>query len=337
MSFNNYIFICFFVFIIILCILLLYNEYNKYNDKYKNKLIYESFLTKSLDDTNVYIDREQLINPNEFINQWDKIITEYISYFNEINIKARQCCKTKEELITTYKKGILYISDNYLHNLNIMLEKYYKSKKITDSYIIKLLHYIIPKIKILHIDDNIENGLPHTHKNIICLNKHYFYNPSIMTFIHECIHIHQRIEPLFYKKIYHQWGFIEYDIKNIKNIDNIIKLNRVNPDGLNLNWLWKSPNNNYYLIGAIFNSTNPSSLLDVTNLCFKIDIVNGIFIYRNNFTKIELNDEYITFFGHIEHNNYHPNEISAEYLSNLYNYINTKAGTILYNELKLIL
>ena len=102
-----------------------------------------------------------------------------------------------------------------------------------------------------------EHGLPHTRNDIIIISKENVNNYSMTklmkTFIHEKVHIYQKI----YKK----------DVEKYINLNNFIKIKertladniRANPD-LD-NWIYKDYNNNIYR--AVYNE-NPSSVEDIT-------------------------------------------------------------------------
>jgi len=126
-------------------------------------------------------------------------------------------------------------------------------------------------------------------------------------------------------------------------MENIYALNRNNPDGTSIYWLWhnsKSSDNkpqianqnyqnvektqslppefvetdNYWWIGAVFKSATPSSLTDVNLLALKLERgPDGSFYYlKQNPTLLSNFTEFIDFFGE-NPNNYHPNEMTAKF------------------------
>ena len=121
------------------------------------------------------------------------------------------------------------------------------------------------------------------------------------------VHVKQRETPSAFDELYRKWGFqsvsIQYLKENIpKSIYNRI---RINPDELPYYrfWVWK----NKVMPLVIYSS------IDVT----QIDQVMYIGLDWNDKTQRKnMNEwnEYIDYFG-IEHNNYHPIEILAEYQS----------------------
>jgi len=176
----------------------------------------------------------------------------------------------------------------------------------------------------------LEYNMPHTHKNVIIFTSNWFANlvkkhsrqlvesaliDEGSTFIHELTHIHQRYYLNNYiKHLYSKWGFINKVF--VHNINDFINKNRRNPDGLDLNWLWKHENN-YIIFGAVYNSDKPSNLSDVSYILKKViktdnNIFNISAINNNREVLIE-NEEFNEFFG-IINNHYHPNEIVAQYM-----------------------
>lgn len=296
------------------------NNSNINSNNFKNTLIIKS---------------HQFLQPinAEVREEWNEIITEYITEFNPINLKARGVSSHKE-LIDKYssQKCLLHISKNNINTINTML----KSEISSNNKIYSLIAKILPQIRIIKCSQDLEIGFPHTHRNIIIFSEQYFHNPSITTFIHECIHIDQRLNPNKYLKLYSNWGFVKYDIKQIKNTNSdndtggdftdIIRRSRNNPDGRDINWLWISPLNKAYWIGAVYNSHNPKSIADVENRIYKIENVNSgynttekIGKYTGNSTLIHNNTDFISIFGNLTNNNYHPNEISAELAVKVFN------------------
>jgi hypothetical protein len=204
------------------------------------------------------------------------------------------------------------------------------------------------KVIIAKGDTWLEFNMPHTHKEVIILTLEWFNNVvkkykkdyidsvlsnECMTFIHELIHIHQRANIKKYEELYNKWGFIK--ATHIHNINEYIYMNRLNPDGMKLDWIWNI-NNKYYLIGALFDSKKPTSLLSVSYKLKELNKTdNNIFNYAsnniNNITGISLisSDLFMDYFG-ITNNHYHPNEIAAQYME--YYFSDILGDTSLGNE-----
>lgn len=303
-----------------------YNNFNKQLEGYKN-------FDKDKNNNNpsrinndiiysVTNNKKMLINLNFITDKNDRlykslisyIVAEYLVYMDSVNITSRGfnnitdiSKKYKQELlsnITNTEKEYLTDSVNYkLIELNANKQK----------WLLNILEYC----KFTKGQKWLEMGMPHTHSNVIIFSDSMFSNFNWSTFIHECVHIDQRKYIYKYYELYNKWGFIYTNISIIKGIDSIITKNRLNPDAIDCNWLWNCPlDNNYYWIGAIFNSITPSTLDDVSYISLKIEKDNQGNYYYNGSDYKYLNtwNEFQTYFS-ISNNQYHPNEIIAEYMS----------------------
>jgi hypothetical protein len=297
----------------------------------------------------------------------------YLQLMNPINIQSRGA-NSKAECIKMYLSNILKISDEEKEStLKFVEHLLYILSKSDIKYLDVFLETVLKTIYIAKNSNWLEQGLPHTHKNIVFLpqswfnqinnvnynketgieigtenqsqsqsqnNKmiielqdHTFLNAS-ETFLHELVHIHQRIKSDDYYNFYKSIGFIE--AKYIDNFENVLKMNRQNPDGMNLNWVWKDPyTNTYYWIGAVFNSENPSSLTDVNYIAFPLYPITDLTFKRVENSKNKILNEFDNFqkyFG-IHNNNYHPAEIVAQYIEEYFN--NSTLNNPAYNLFKL--
>ena len=172
---------------------------------------------------------------------------------------------------------------------------------------------------------NIESNLPHTRDDCIVL-PHWFMIKLVdyktdkdiksaiedcgLTLIHEQTHIYQRLNRSIFNNLYkNYWNF-----ENPNNINNLhlLDINRTNPDGLDIKWLYKKFNNRYVMPIAIY-SDYAKDLTDTYNILIEIIKINNVFQFTDRHFKMKNNDEYNIFFGN--RNNYHPNEISALYFT----------------------
>ena len=319
---NFYVLGCLLIFIFLFyCFLINKNETfgNKNNKNNKSNKLTISFLN--------HHDAYQIIDKSGYFN-----------HFNQINLKARNCanlfdCRQK------YMKELLPIDpmeqEAIKWLLNKLIDRLAKFQSFMEKY-----HY-----KFAKFSSRLEANMPHTHNDVIFLPASFYqdvwkgwqhlthkkedinYNNSYdtnideilgtygSTLIHELTHVLQRKYSRIFKKLYQkEWGFISINKMEIDRGDIIFDRSRTNPDGLDLGWIW-SHNNNYYLLQATFRKDHPRFLTDVDNTAYTLEKKNTNNSYRVvGYKSIEDTKDFTDFFGFIN-NNYHPNEISADYMA----------------------
>ena len=228
----------------------------------------------------------------------------YFKKFNKNNLISRNI-KNKNELENIYLNNCLTFSNNQKEIIKNIV--YYIRKKTNNDNIFKYWKFGLVK--------NIEADLPHTHKDVIILSQNVLndlqLNYGVILFIHEKTHILQRKYYSLFNDLYtNYWNFIK--VKKIYNFDHLSKIVRLNPDGLDLTWIYKK-DNKYILLLAVFNSLK---LRDCSNVCVYLEKRNNKYFIPNNvrLIKLEKCNEFTSIFS-ITNNNYHPNELSAEYMS----------------------
>jgi hypothetical protein len=232
-------------------------------------------------------------------------------------------CDNLTEFTKLDKTLLLWVFNSIKHKINELKLK------------IDLL-FIFRKIQIAKFEDFIDNGYPHTNSNIIFLTSKFinqilpYYNSNNIDdmiinigsiLIHESIHIWQRRQPekfeLLYKKY---WHFTKPE--RIFNIKHLEKLNRFNPDGKDIKWVFNL-NKKHILFMSLYND-NAKTIGNVKYVGVYLDKQKNNYILNEEQLNIgslqELNniDEFNYFFTHLYGNHYHPNEISAELLSIYY-------------------
>ena len=268
---------------------------------------------------NINVNKQKDENIIKNLKSWIEI--EYLSKMNNVNITARGFINIKD-LRNHYMNDLLQPIN--LDEVNTVQLFFNNNISNYNQHQTKWVNNIISKCKITKSSKWLEMGMPHTHADVIIFNSGFFKNPSWTTFIHECVHIDQRIGLGInkYTELYNTWGFIHYNISRIKGFEAIIIRNRLNPDAIDCNWIWHcKADGNYYWIGAVFNSITPDNLGDVSYNSYKLTKDNrGDFYYNGNDT-ITLSkwDNFRNYFGNISNNHYHPNEISAEYMGIYFN------------------
>lgn len=234
------------IFLIILYIVYLIKKYDssKLEEK-KDKLIYD-----------IKTENINFLRPIDVFDKLDNI--EFFNNLNDKDLKVRNVIssneyktviKTNLKEFTNKEKNILI---KLINNIDKKINKYKKLKDI--------------KWNLIKINYNIENGLAHTHKNIIFLPESFFITPNENTLLHELLHIYQRNYKIktihFYKKFnfnilnQNKYFLINNNNKLIKISDELksIELNkRNNPDLYN----YFSFNNLYFYSKYI---DNPKTL-----------------------------------------------------------------------------
>ena len=265
-------------------------------------------------------------------------ISSYLNSMNKVNLYSRNFETIEDAKIKYINHSLVDITDHekeaFLWLIETLLEKVKHN-----TIIYNFVKYFVfddnnhNKIIIAKSAEWLEYNMPHTHNNVIILTSKWFndiikkYKKDLvessllnegMTFIHELIHTHQRTKMNIYEELYGKWGFI--NATYIHNIKEYIYMNRLNPDGEKLDWIWNI-NNKYYLIGALFDSEKPNSLISVSYKLYELNKTdNKVFNYvsnniNNNNKGISLTSSelFMDYFG-IINNHYHPNEITAQYM-----------------------
>lgn len=196
-----------FLFIIIIISLTKYN----YVEKYENNNIL-------------------FISPEE---TFQKIVdSNYFNKFTKKDMEIRKC-KDINNCKEIYKKNIINFTDK---QKSILINLISKVDNILKKY--KAFYNIPWKFSL--VNNNIENGFPHTHLDIIILSTIFFNKPSNMqlsTLIHEKIHIYQKLNKSKTEKFYNSYNFK-------KKYKNTSELRRTNPD-LD-DFVWEYNNISFY-------------------------------------------------------------------------------------------
>lgn len=194
------------------------------------------------------------------------------------------------------------------------------------------LKFIYHNIKFGKYVKNIENGYPHTNKDVVFFDERYinsilpFYNKSAKfdcvkyigsVLIHECVHVLQRKRLDLFDDLYiNYWNFIK--VPKIYNAEKYYKLSRYNPDGTNLNWIYKHQGSNIWLLAAYHKDAKNISHVDYIGIYLK-QKNNKYYVPKlAKIVPILEIPEFTCFFENIRGNHYHPNELCAEIMSIYY-------------------
>lgn len=283
---------------------------------------------------------EEFLNQYKFLTPHEayKVIEDsgYFKHFNIANMRARLCANTTD-CKHKYLKELMRIdpmeADSIKWLVELIVEKLKENGVSTFAFNMTL--------KFAKFSSRLEGNMPHTHKDVIYFPASYYQNvwkayeqfknkenetDNVIhdfggTLIHELCHVLQRKYERYFNDFYKdKWNFERFEESALDKCDNIFQVSRLNPDGIELNWLWVNPystkhnrKQEYYLLLAIFKDNHPKFLSDTTSSVYKLDKYSNR--YRvSSIDKIENDTDLNNYFGSIA-NNYHPNEISAEYLS----------------------
>lgn len=271
------------------------------------------------------------VNHFNIVNAKNIIVdNEYFYYFNELDLKLRNC-SSRNECKRKYKNSVLTFNQNEIG----MLENIVKSfKNMLDDKFKK----IFKELKFIRVKNEIEYGLPHTHDKAIIfssnifnylfekykLDKNFLINDLTMIQLisHEQFHIFQRLNSNLIDDLYtNYWNLIKLEQELPAFILNV---NRSNPDALpNNNWLINLNNskNKYILPLCIYNTEGSlTSIRSTKNVYVEVELVKGKYVFSKDFNLLSENEEFKEYFGEESSNNYHPNELSASLFEEIVSY-----------------
>jgi hypothetical protein len=211
----------------------------------------------------------------------------------------------KNKLLDFYRKNLLQFSQNEKDSLikhTYFIKKTVKYSKIK-NFNWKFIKFsnILEKNMPFTMDEYI--FLPEIFLNNLNFNDNYLKMENSDTLIHECIHIIQRKHQDKFDKIYPKI-FNCFKISNLIITNKWNKLKMSNPDGLDINWVYKY-NNKFYLPLLIFNSYDRK----VKQIIITLKFQQGNYITTSNFQNIY---NFIPFRKYPKNISlYHPNEIMA--------------------------
>lgn len=316
------------------------NNYSKINNKTIE--LFANSNSNSSNKSNTRLENEFKLN---FVKSKDADIifnnSTYLDTMNSVNIYARSADYDKDDTINSYTNCLLSITKKERARLEKLVTLLLYKLRDTELY-----HFIksnLVNIKFAKGNNWLEQGLPHTHPNIIVLPPSFYADlrqidnldldnlenvgdnydklltDNASTIIHELVHIHQRRNTYIYTELYNKWGFKK--AKYFDNMEIITTLNRHNPDALDIKWVWYNKNDKkYYWIGAVFKNKKPDGLHDVIYIAYPVSAVfEGGYKYIESIKPMYLNEfsDFTNNFGHSS-NHYHPNEIIAQFMEYYY-------------------
>jgi len=271
----------------------------------------------------------KFLNPSEGSNIMGDPF--YFREFKQLDFESRGC-PDSESCVAKYKNNILNITENEKRATTWLIDNMYK--QICEA--MPKIQNTINEVKFIKVSSRIEGNMPHTRSDCVVFPAYWyeelinFHRNSELdyaikeyggTLIHELFHIIQRkyqsiMDDFYESSLY----FVKaQDIEMITPIRNRV---RTNPDGVEMMWVWDYPEqSNPIWVNAIYaneGAQKVNNLKQVKYMAVKLER-KGSRRYQvvkiNNRTIMEpinQNQPFISFFQ-LSHNNYHPNEITAEY------------------------
>lgn len=254
-------------------------------------------------------------------NVAEKKLLKYIPFnkINSLDITSRSLGKIplylpikekRKKLIKLYKSNITDFTNHERKRIKQLINK---SKNLI---YIESFHFI--KIK-----KNIDWGFSFTFDKYIVLNENSIITSNKVLeqiLLHEHIHIIQRQNNQLFKEFYiNEFGFDYIPENRLKLTNKVNSIKIYNPDGPNLNWIYRI-NNSFYLPIYVIDPFNYNQKMKIAIKLISDSNKNIFTIEKDNnrlgFKFVFLNqlDKYP--FKNINQN-YHPNEIFAEIYSSL--------------------
>ena len=243
-------------------------------------------------------------------------------------------------MYTKYDKklrGIGVDEDIPTHYINKLEDWTDREKQVMNWLISSLIEktpeeykFIYKDVKLAKFQNGVENGFPHTNADTIFVTNTFvsnilpYFNENNINkaldnigsvIIHECVHIWQRREAEFFDSLYKSWNFTKGD--TIYNFNKINKKSRYNPDGVNINWIFRCDTDDRDILPMAVYRDDAVTIGEVNLIGVYCEKLNGHPIIPP-LPKTEYLFNIVDFtnmFGKIGSNNYHPNELSAEIIS----------------------
>lgn len=209
--------------VVILILLIILGTFSKifitnslYLKKIENQKQIDLQESKKIENMDYEINKIIYVNPE---NAFEEIKNSgYINKFSQKDMEVRKCDNKKlcEKL---YQNNLIHFSYNDKRELQKLI-------KLCNEKLIKYKNLYNVPWKLCKTTRKLEEGMPHTHTDIIFLSDSFFRSnekSKIITLIHEKLHIYQRIRKEKTTKLYNNFNFSKTPKKNIN-------LRRTNPD-----------------------------------------------------------------------------------------------------------
>ena len=222
-----------------------------------------------------------------------------------------------ENFYCSHIQEFSWLEKKFLKDLIIQTVKKSPHKQLTKYFI---------DWNLIKVDNDFEDGLPHTIDKYIVISEDFVSDIQKLiesnqkqeaiinygsTLTHEQVHVLQRVHASIFDRLYVKyWRYTSFSEKSINTLieQYVGPYQRLNPDGLNNNYLFKLSNNQYLIVYVKLNDVH---LENVTKYGLAIESSN-LRVRKNKV--LNHYSDYLNYFGGIG-NNYHPNELIATLLS----------------------
>lgn len=277
--------------IVILILLIILGTFSKifitnslYLKKIENQKQIDLQESKKIENMDYEINKIIYVNPE---NAFEEIKNSgYINKFSQKDMEVRKCDNKKlcEKL---YQNNLIHFSYDDKRDLQKLI-------KLCNEKLIKYKNLYNVPWKLCKTTRKLEEGMPHTHTDIIFLSDSFFRTNNdeskMITLIHEKLHVYQRKYKQKTEELYNKYNFSKVEKKNIN-------LRRTNPDLDSYDY-----NYNGVLIYSEYKD-NAKSLRDVDTKFISIES-------KTNKEKKEIEE-----LAKNGYQNEHPNEIFASIIS----------------------
>jgi hypothetical protein len=239
---------------------------------------------------------------------------EYIHLLNKRDIKARNI--RSKDVVEWYSKRALNFTSEEKEKLAKAIQSIKQSAKNNKNPKWWRFFYSKPW-KLAKVSDEVDFGFPHTNEDTIFLPQSFVSAPVdsffIQTLVHEQVHVWQRSMPSLFEELYTlHWGFIKTN--RVCGSVKYLRKQRTNPDIGHLYYIFRGD----YLPLSVFEpETNKTKYIGIpvkenskSDGGFMID-------YERNTRDLNTVPEYFNYFK-LSNNHYHPDELSAEVIAQLF-------------------
>lgn len=295
--------------------------------------------------------RVRFLSHDEAVREFDSSYYLHSHSPAEISLKlSRYCNDSSKQLLQCYSSKIRPFSNDEKHLLKFYFKRVY-------AHLCRKAPWLLPnkrKVGLIRLDHGVDWNAPFTinhsivipervlrlmaagYKKYKCIGRSSSAKHCVTTLCHEFIHIIQRYPELYpyqasiFNRMYKKWGFIQIQSSQLDwsqvDMTKFLPL-RTNPDGLNFQWLFPLRGTLYMpIFGEI--GGDEKTMGQMGGALVRVIQNDDKFIVTNDWDYTKNFKDYLQLFYNRDEQLYHPNEIIAIYLCDVFMYctaINIKA------------